>query len=145
MRKIKQVVFILLTSSIFGCGHSHEHSETMKEVIELNTGMWKELNELKVEVNVQLKQATSYEGELDSLAKVERGILLTKLASQKKRLKELDALIPELEGYEPKCTHEEGEPHTHHTVDVAGISEADLLSIHKELKLEIDKVKNEIK
>lgn len=145
MKRTIYVSVLLVITFVIGCTHSHEPSETMKEVISLNTEMWKDLNELKIEVNANLKRATVYSGELDSLEMAERGERLIHLTSQKSKLKELDALIPELKGYEPKCSHEEGEPHSHNSVELAEIPESDLLQLHKELRAKLDQVKAALK
>ncbi len=126
---------------LLSCGHTHEHSTEMKKVIEMNTKLWDDLNSLKTDVNARLKSALVVTGELDSVAKAKVSSELKMLTSQKAKLKELDAKIPALEGYEPKCNHEPGEPHEHNHVKVNGMPEAELLELHQLLKKELDEVK----
>jgi len=144
---MKTIIFSALISLLFlnSCGHTHEHSEEMKTVIEMNTQLWEDLNALKSDVNTRLKSATTVTTELDSLAKAKLSSELILLTSQKEKLKELDAKIPAIEGYEPKCNHEPGEPHNHNNVKVNGMPEHELLELHKLLKEELNQIKAALK
>ncbi len=142
---MNRIFGLIILVSIWSCDHTHEHSETMKEVIQINTTMWEELNSLKSKVSTELKSSTAITEALDSLEKTKISTRLIHLTAQKERLKQLDAMIPELKGYEPKCNHEPGETHTHNSLDVSGIPENELLELHKELKRELEKVKASLK
>lgn len=132
---------VVLFCLVCSCGHSHEHSETMKEVINMNVKLWEDLNATKDEVKNQMKLAAQTPGKLDSMGKAELSAKLTLLARKKEELSKLDGLIPEINGYEPKCNHEPGEPHTHNHIDIEGIPENDLLEIHKELRARLENIK----
>lgn len=136
---------VIVISMLASCGHTHEHSAEMKEVIKMNTELWESLNSMKTDVNARIKSAMVVTGELDSLAKANLSKELKMLTTQKTKLKELDAKIPALEGYEPKCNHEPGEPHEHNNVKVNGMPEAELLELHLLLKEELDEVKQALK
>ncbi|MFK7757011.1 MAG: hypothetical protein AB8B53_08790 [Flavobacteriales bacterium] len=144
---MKKLVISVLSGVLFlaSCGHTHEHTPVMKEVIQMNTQLWDDLNTLKSDVNVRLKSATTLTGELDSVAKVEMSEKLILLTTQKTKLKELDAKVPSLEGYEPECNHEPGEPHEHNNIKVNGMPEVELLELHQLLKQELDEVKEALK
>ena len=127
------------------CGHNHEQSPVMKEVVEINVRLWEDLNSAKAEVRSRIEKVTTITDPLDSVREEKVSIELKLLMDQKLALESLDKIIPELEGYEPKCNHEPGEAHSHNTVDIDGLDEKELLEIHKELTSTLTAIKDNLK
>jgi len=144
IRKIIILELIVFIFTAFSCGHTHEHTETMKQVIEMNKTLWDDLNTAKADVKLEMTEATQVVGNLDSDKKLKISKRLKELAFQKEKLRELDTSIPSIEGYEPKCNHEPGEPHEHNNIDIYGVPEDELLDIHKELKSQLEEIKEVI-
>jgi hypothetical protein len=133
---------------VFGfacCGHNHEESPVMKEVVEINVRLWEDLNSAKAEVRSRIENVTTITDPLDSMVEEKLRFELKLLMDQKLALESLDKIIPELKGYEPKCNHEPGEVHSHNTVDIEGLDEKELLEIHKELKSTLTAIKDNLK
>ena len=146
MKRIIILAFIsVLIWELTSCGNNHEHSPVMKEVVEMNIKLWEDLNATKAEVKSRITMATAISAPLDSLKKVEVGTELKLLIEQKVALENLDKIVPELKGYEPKCNHEPGEAHSHNTVDVNGLDEKELLEIHQELTATLSSIKDKLK
>ena len=127
------------------CGHNHEQSPVMKEVVEINVRLWEDLNSAKAEVRSRIEEVTTITNPLDSVREEKVSIELKLLMDQKLALESLDKIIPELKGYEPKCNHEPGEAHSHNTVDINGLDEKELLEIHKELTSTLTAIKDNLK
>jgi hypothetical protein len=127
------------------CGHNHEQSPVMKEVVEINVRLWEDLNSAKAEVRSRIEKVTTITNPLDSVREEKVSIELKLLMDQKLALESLDKIIPELKGYEPKCNHEPGEAHSHNTVDIDGLDEKELLEIHKELTSTLTAIKDNLK
>ncbi|MFT6626342.1 MAG: hypothetical protein ACJAUX_000557 [Flavobacteriales bacterium] len=127
------------------CGHNHEQSPVMKEVVEINVRLWEDLNSAKAEVRSRIEKVTTITDPLDSVREEKVSIELKLLMDQKLALESLDKIIPELKGYEPKCNHEPGEVHSHNTVDIEGLDEKELLEIHKELTSKLAAIKDNLK
>ena len=127
------------------CGHNHEQSPVMKEVVEINVRLWEDLNSAKAEVRSRIEKVTTITDPLDSVVEEKLSFELKLLMDQKLALESLDKIIPELKGYEPKCNHEPGEVHSHNTVDIEGLDEKELLEIHKELKSTLTAIKDNLK
>ena len=127
------------------CGHNHEESPVMKEVVEINVRLWEDLNSAKAEVRSRIEKVTTITDPLDSVVEEKLSFELKLLMDQKLALESLDKIIPELKGYEPKCNHEPGEVHSHNTVDIEGLDEKELLEIHKELKSTLTAIKDNLK
>ncbi len=136
---------IVVLVGLFRCGHTHEQTPVMKEIVEMNVKLWEDLNAAKSEVKTRLRLASTVASQPDSLEKIELGAELNLLMEQKRALADLDKIIPELKGYEPKCNHEPGEAHSHNTVDVNGLDEKDLLEIHKELTVALKSITDKLK
>ena len=137
-----------MSSFVFGftcCGHNHEESPVMKEVVEINVRLWEDLNSAKAEVRSRIEKVTTITDPLDSVVEEKLSFELKLLMDQKLALESLDKIIPELKGYEPKCNHEPGEVHSHNTVDIEGLDEKELLEIHKELKSTLTAIKDNLK
>ena len=127
------------------CGHNHEQSPVMKEVVEINVRLWEDLNSAKAEVRSRIEKVTTITDPLDSVVEEKLSFELKLLMDQKLALESLDKIIPELKGYEPKCNHEPGEVHSHNTVDIEGLDEKELLEIHKELTSKLAAIKDNLK
>ena len=127
------------------CGHNHEQSPVMKEVVEINVRLWEDLNSAKADVRSRIEEVTTITNPLDSVREEKVSIELKLLMDQKLALESLDKIIPELKGYEPKCNHEPGEAHSHNTVDIDGLDEKELLEIHKELTSTLTAIKDNLK
>ena len=127
------------------CGHNHEQSPVMKEVVEINVRLWEDLNSAKAEVRSRIEKVTTITDPLDSVVEEKLSFELKLLMDQKLALESLDKIIPELKGYEPKCNHEPGEAHSHNTVDIDGLDEKELLEIHKELTSTLTAIKDNLK
>lgn len=146
MKKI--IVLAFMSSLLLGftsCGHNHEESPVMKEAVEMNVKLWEGLNSAKAEVRSRIEMASTITVPLDSVRKEKVSAELELLLDQKLALENLDKIIPELKGYEPKCNHEPGEAHSHNTVDVSGLDEQELLEIHKELTATLTSIKDNLK
>jgi len=144
MKKVLRFLAITMGVLMISCGHSHEHSEIMEEVISMNQKLWEDVNKVKSHINSEIKKSATITQDLDSAAKSDISKRLIHLTEQKALMTALHDEIPELKGYEPKCTHEPGEPHTHSSVDINGIKEDELLEIHKTLKDRLDAVKQAV-
>ena len=127
------------------CGHNHEESPVMKEVVEINVRLWEDLNSAKADVRSRIEKVTTITDPLDSVVEEKLSFELKLLMDQKLALESLDKIIPELKGYEPKCNHEPGEVHSHNTVDIEGLDEKELLEIHKELTSTLTAIKDNLK
>ena len=127
------------------CGHNHEESPVMKEVVEINVRLWEDLNSAKADVRSRIEKVTTITDPLDSVVEEKLSFELKLLMDQKLALESLDKIIPELKGYEPKCNHEPGEVHSHNTVDIEGLDEKELLEIHKELTSKLAAIKDNLK
>lgn len=142
------IILAFMSSFVFGfacCGHNHEESPVMKEVVEINVRLWEDLNSAKAEVRSRIEKVTTITDPLDSVVVEKLSFELKLLMDQKLALESLDKIIPELKGYEPKCNHEPGEAHSHNTVDINGLDEKELLEIHKELTSTLTAIKDNLK
>ena len=117
----------------------------MKEIISMNKKLWEDLNVTKAKLKTDIETIVSVTGDLNQEDKKELSQNLEMLLSQRDELRNLDQLIPELEGYEPKCNHEPGEVHSHNMVDINGMDENDLLAVHKELRVELNNIMTKVK
>ena len=57
------IILAFMSSFVLGftsCGHNHEQSPVMKEVVEINVRLWEDLNSAKAEVRSRIEKVVDY-------------------------------------------------------------------------------------